>query len=163
MAARIAGAAKIVAIDLHDSRLALARDLGATDTLNPQRDDIVECLIGLTGYGIDYALDTTGAAKVIRQAVDSLAPKGTCGILGASAPGSEIVLDEVQFMSHGRRLMGIVEGESTPDTFIPTLIELHRQGRFPFDRMVTFYALADINKAIADSVDGRTVKAIVRM
>ncbi|WP_321931279.1 hypothetical protein [Paraburkholderia guartelaensis] len=68
-------------------------------------------------------LDTTGSAKVIRQAVDSLAPKGTCGVLGASAPGSEIVLDEVQFMSHGRRLMGIVEGDSTPDTFIPMLIE----------------------------------------
>jgi aryl-alcohol dehydrogenase len=163
MAARVVGATTIIAVDLHDERLELAMSLGATHTFNPARDDVVASLTALTGHGIHYALDTTGVARVIRQAVDSLAPRGTCGILGASAPGSEIVLDEVQFMSHGRRLMGIVEGEATPDTFIPTLIELHRQGRFPFDRMVKFYALADINKAISDSLEGRTVKAVVRM
>jgi aryl-alcohol dehydrogenase len=163
MAARVAGATTIVAIDLHDERLDFARSVGATHTLNPSRDDVVASLVALTGYGIDYALDTTGVAKVIRQAADSLAPRGTCGVLGASAPGTEIVLDEVHFMSGGRRLMGIVEGESDPDTFIPTLIELHRQGRFPFDRMVKFYPLDEINTAIADSLEGRTIKPIVRM
>jgi aryl-alcohol dehydrogenase len=63
----------------------------------------------------------------------------------------------------GERLLHCYEGEATPDTFIPTLIELHRQGRFPFDRMVRFYALADINKAIADSLEGHAVKAVIRM
>lgn len=163
MAARVVGATTIVAIDLHDERLEFARSVGATHTLNPARDDVVGSLIALTGYGIDYVLDTTGVARVIRQAADSLAPRGTCGILGASAPGTEIVLDEVHFMSGGRRLMGIVEGESNPDAFIPTLIELHRQGRFPFDRMVKFYPLGEINAAIADSLEGRTIKPIVRM
>jgi aryl-alcohol dehydrogenase len=163
MAARVVGATTIVAIDLHDERLDFARSVGATHTFNPSRDDVVASLVALTGYGIDYALDTTGVAKVIRQAADSLAPRGTCGVLGASAPGTEIVLDEVHFMSGGRRLIGIVEGESTPDSFIPELIELHRQGRFPFDRMVKFYALDEINTAIADSLEGRTIKPIVRM
>jgi aryl-alcohol dehydrogenase len=163
MAARVVGATTIVAIDLHDERLDFARSVGATHTLNPARDDVVAALIALTGYGIDYALDTTGVAKVIRQAADSLAPRGTCGVLGASAPGTEIVLDEVHFMSGGRRLMGIVEGESTPDTFIPTLIKLHALGMFPFERMVKFYSLEDINVAIADSLEGRTIKPIVRM
>ena len=163
MAARVAGATTIVAIDLHDERLDFARSVGATHTLNPSRDDVVASLLALTGYGVDYALDTTGVAKVIRQAADSLAPRGTCGVLGASAPGTEIVLDEVHFMSGGRRLMGIVEGESDPDTFIPMLIELHREGRFPFDRMVKFYPLDQINEAIADSLEGRTIKPIVRM
>ena len=59
--------------------------------------------------------------------------------------------------------MGIVEGESTPDTFIPTLIRLHQQGMFPFDRMVKFYAFDQINEAIADSLEGTTIKPIVRM
>ncbi|TKC92332.1 NAD(P)-dependent alcohol dehydrogenase [Trinickia terrae] len=163
MAARVVGATTIVAIDLHDERLDFARSVGATHTFNPSRDDVVASLIGLTGYGIDYALDTTGASKVIRQAADSLAPRGTCGVLGASAPGTEIVLDEVHFMSGGRRLMGIVEGESTPETFIPTLIKLHALGMFPFDRMVKFYELEQINDAIADSLEGRTIKPIVRM
>ena len=163
MAARVAGATTIVAIDLHDARLDFARSVGATHTLNPERDDVVAALIALTGYGIDYTLDTTGNAKVIRQAADSLAPHGTCGILGASAPGTEIVLDAVHFMSGGRRVMGIVEGESTPDTFIPTLIRLYQQGMFPFDRLVKFYPFDQINEAIADSLDGKTIKPIVRM
>jgi aryl-alcohol dehydrogenase len=83
--------------------------------------------------------------------------------LGASPAGSEVTLDEVHFMSGGRRLMGIVEGESRPDTFIPALIDLYRQGRFPFDRMVKFYALEQINEAMADSSSGRTIKPILRM
>jgi aryl-alcohol dehydrogenase len=66
-------------------------------------------------------------------------------------------------MSGGRRLMGIVEGESNPDTFIPMLAELYAQGRFPFDRLVTFYDFADINQAIHDSENGKAIKPIVRM
>jgi aryl-alcohol dehydrogenase len=163
MAARVVGATTIVAIDLHDERLILAEELGATHTLNPSRDNVREVLASLTDFGVNYALDTTGSANVIRQAVESLAPKGTCGILGASAPGSEIVLDEVGFMGLGRRLMGIVEGESNPDTFIPILINLYKQGRFPFDKMIKFYSLAEINKAVADSLEGHTIKAVVRM
>ena len=163
MAARVVGATRIVAIDLHDERLDFARSVGATHTLNPSRDDVVASLTALTGYGIDYALDTTGVSSVIRQGADSLAPRGTCGVLGASALGSEIVLDEVHFMSGGRRLMGIVEGESTPELFIPMLIDLYQQGRFPFDRMVKFYTLDEINAAIADSLEGRAIKPIVRM
>lgn len=93
----------------------------------------------------------------------SLAPMGTCGILGASAMGTEITLDEVHFMSGGRRLMGIVEGESVPEVFIPMLAELNAQGRFPFDRLVKFYSLDQINEAIHDSETGRTIKPIVRM
>jgi aryl-alcohol dehydrogenase len=66
-------------------------------------------------------------------------------------------------MSGGRRLIGIVEGESNPDTFIPTLIDLYKQGRFPFDRLVKFYAFSDINKAIHDSETGVAIKPILRM
>lgn len=163
MAARVAGARMIVAVDPNPERLAFAREVGATHVINPKETPAAEEILRLTGHGIDFALDTTGLAPVIRGAVESLAPRGTCGILGASGPGSEISLDEVHFMSGGRRLMGIVEGESTPETFIPMLIELYRQGRFPFDRMVKFYPLERINEAIADSEEGRTIKPIVTM
>ena len=60
--------------------------------------------------------------------------------------GTEITLDEVHFMSGGRRLMGIVEGESKPDMFIPELIELYRSGGFPFDKLVTFYEFDQITR-----------------
>ncbi|GGB98511.1 aryl-alcohol dehydrogenase [Marinobacterium zhoushanense] len=163
MAARVCGATTIVAVDMNNERLAFAKELGATHTLNPTNGDVTEAIMAITGHGLDYALDTTGLSQVIKGAVLSLAPRGSCGILGASAPGSEIVLDEVHFMSGGRRLIGIVEGEANPDTFIPMLIRLYQQGLFPFDKLVKFYPLEQINQAIADSESGITIKPIVRM
>jgi aryl-alcohol dehydrogenase len=66
-------------------------------------------------------------------------------------------------MSAGRKLVGIIEGNAIPEHFIPTLIELHRQGRFPFDAMIRFYPFTEINRAIADSESGRTVKPVLRL
>ena len=162
MAAKVAGASLLIAIDTNDARLALARELGATHIINPKQQAAGEEIMRITEYGVDYALDTTGFAGVIRDAVGSLAPRGSCGILGASAPGSEIVLDEVHFMSGGRRLMGIVEGESMPDTFIPELIELHRKGLFPFDKLIRFYPFEQINQAIYDTETGIAIKPVIR-
>lgn len=163
MAAKAEGAAQLVAIDTNDDRLEFARNVGATHTLNPLRDDVVAALLGVTGYGIDYVIDTTGIPAVMKNAVASLAPRGTCGILGASPMGTELTLDEVHFMSGGRRLVGIVEGSANPDEFIPHLIEMHRQGKFPFDRMVRFYPFSEINAAIHDSETGKSIKPIVRI
>jgi Zn-dependent alcohol dehydrogenases, class III len=163
MAAKAEGASIIVAIDTNDERLAFAKTVGATHSFNPTRDDVSTALIALTGYGIDYALDTTGIPAVMRSAVDSLAPRGACGILGASPMGTELTLDEVHFMSGGRRLVGIVEGSANPDEFIPRLIDMYRQGKFPFDCMVRFYPFAEINAAIRDSETGKTIKPIVRI
>lgn len=163
MAAKVVGATTIVAVDINDARLAFAREVGATHTFNSKQEDVVAALQKLPGGGLDFALDTTGLGAVIRSAVMCLAPRGTCGVLGASPMGSEITLDEVHFMSGGRRLIGIVEGESNPDLFIPTLVELHAQGRFPFDRMVKFYSLDQINNAIHDSETGVTIKPVLRI
>lgn len=163
MAAKVVGATTIVAVDVNDARLAFAREIGATQTINSKHENVVETLQKLPGVGVQFALDTTGLAAVIRNAVLCLAPRGSCGVLGASPMGSEITLDEVHFMSGGRRLVGIVEGESVPDLFIPTLVELHRQGHFPFDKMVKFYSLEQINDAIHDSETGRTIKPVLRI
>ncbi|PKO39302.1 MAG: NAD(P)-dependent alcohol dehydrogenase [Betaproteobacteria bacterium HGW-Betaproteobacteria-18] len=163
MAAKAKGAAQLVAVDTNDDRLAFAKTIGATHTFNPLRDDVVAALLAITGYGIDYAVDTTGIPAVMRNAVMSLAPRGTCGILGASPMGTELSLDEVHFMSGGRRLVGIVEGSANPDEFIPQLIEMYRRGDFPFDRMVRFYPFNEINAAIHDSETGKSIKPIVRI
>lgn len=163
MAAKVAGAREIIAIDTHPARLDFAAGIGATLTIDPTATPATERILARTGYGVDHAIDTTGIAAVIRNAVDSLAPRGTCGMIGASAPGSEISLDEVHFLSGGRRLVGIVEGGSLPDELIPKLIALHAEGRFPFDRMVKFYPFEDINLAIEDSEAGRCIKPILLM
>lgn len=163
MAARVVGATTILAVDMNDERLEVARDLGATHTVNPANANATEEIMKITGYGVNFALDTTGLPAVIRGAVESLAPMGTCGILGASGPDAEIVLNETHFMSAGRKLVGIVEGESNPDVFIPMLIDLYRKGRFPFDKLVRFYDFEKINDAIHDSETGLAIKPIVRM
>ncbi len=163
MAAKVVGASTIIAVDMNDERLKTARELGATHTINPVNANATEEIMKITGYGVNFALDTTGLPGVIRNAVESLAPMGTCGILGASGPDAEIVLNETHFMSAGRKLVGIVEGESNPDVFIPMLIDLYRQGRFPFDKLVRFYGFEEINQAIHDSETGVAIKPIVRM
>ena len=164
MAAQIQGASTIIAIDLNGDRLEMASKLGATHTFNPnETTDLVENIIELTTHGVTAALDTTGLPDVIRDAVLCLAPRGTCGILGACPPDFEVKLNELHFFSGGRKLIGIVEGSAYPDTLIPKLINYFEEGLFPFDRLVKFYDFEHINQAIEDSEKGKTIKAIVRM
>lgn len=163
MAAKAVGASTIIAVDVNEDRLQMAKELGATHTINPENITASEEVIKITGIGADFSLDTTGLPPVIRDAVESLANRGSCGILGAPVPESKIELDETHFMSGGRRLMGIVEGDSNPDTFIPMLADLHAKGLFPFDKLVKFYNLNQINDAIHDSETGVAIKPIIRM
>lgn len=163
LAARLTGAGTIVAVDLNPERLQLAREFGATHAIDAGREDVVEAIGRATDGGANFTLDTTGVASVVRRAVDVLAPRGTCGILAASTPGTEVAIDLIHLMTAGRRFRGIVEGESNPPVFIPSLIRLYQQGRFPFDRMISYYDFEQINEAIADSEHGRCVKAVVRM
>jgi aryl-alcohol dehydrogenase len=163
MAARVVGATTIIGVDLNAKRLELARELGATHTINAAEENVVDSIMRITGAGVHYALDTTASPKVIRQAVESMTLRGQCGLVGASSPGSEICLDVMHLMTAGRKVRGIVEGDSDPDIFIPQLIELQKQGRFPYDRMLKFYDMKDINQAISDSESGTVVKPIVRM
>jgi aryl-alcohol dehydrogenase len=122
-----------------------------THAIDPAAEDVVTALKTITGAGVDYALDTTGLASVIRHATDALAPRGRCAILGASKLGTELTLDAVHMMTGGRHLLGTVEGDSTPAQIIPEILTLYGQGRFPFDRMITWYPFSDINQAIADT------------
>ena len=65
-------------------------------------------------------------------------------------------------MTAGRRIQGIVEGDSNPDVFIPRMIEFYKQGRFPFDKLISFYPFENVNQAVDDSEHGRAVKPVVR-
>lgn len=161
MAARVAGCATIVAVDLNDTRLALARELGATHTINGKSDAVAAIQAITGGEGVQYALECTGLPAVVRQATDSLRLTGTCGIIGVSPLGTEVTLD-MNGLLFGRTVRGIIEGDSVPDIFIPQLIELWRQGRFPFDRLITFYPLSQIEEAAHASERGDVLKAVLR-
>jgi aryl-alcohol dehydrogenase len=163
MAARLVGAATIIAIDVHEDRLKVALELGATHAINARNESPVDRVMKITGSGVHYSLETSSLPVVIRQAVESLTWRGICGILGASPIGTEVSLDVIHLMTAGRKFRGIVEGESIPEIFIPQLIDLYMQGRFPFDKLIKFYPLAEINRAIEDSENGRTIKPVLRI
>lgn len=163
MAARVAGATTIIAVDVVPSRLELARELGATHTVNSRETDPVAAVRKISGGGVEYTLESSGRPEVLRQAIDALAIRGTCGIVGAPALGTEASFDVNGVMTTGKRIIGIIEGDSTPDLFIPALVELYMQGRFPFDKLVKFYPFDRINEAAEDSEKGITIKPIIRL
>jgi aryl-alcohol dehydrogenase len=164
MAARIVGCATIVAIDVIRERLELARELGATHTINAnESENVVEEVQGITSGGADYTLETSAVPAVLRQAVEALAPTGVCGLIGAAPLGTEVSLDMNDLLIPGKVVRGIVEGDSVPDIFIPRLVDLYAQGRFPFDRLVQYYSLDEINQAAEDAEKGATLKPVLRI
>jgi aryl-alcohol dehydrogenase len=163
MAARLVGASTIIAVDLNQERLAMARALGATHTIDPGKESALDAVKAISTAGVNFTFETTGIPAVIRTAVEALAPRGVCGMVGAAPLGTEVALDTMDIMTQGKTFRGIVEGEATSDVFIPQLIDLHMQGRFPFDRLIKFYPFDAINQAIEDSEAGRTIKPVIRM
>lgn len=163
LAAEAVGAGPVTVVDINPARLELALELGADHALDGRDGGVVERIREITGAGADYTLDTTANLTVMRQAVDALAPRGTCGLVGASRMGDELCLDAVALMSGGRVVRGVVEGDADPGVFIPRLIELYQAGRFPFDRLIAFYPFEAIGQAVADGESGRVVKPVVRM
>ncbi|MDP9440116.1 MAG: NAD(P)-dependent alcohol dehydrogenase [Actinomycetota bacterium] len=163
MAARIAGCTTIIGVDVKPKRLELASELGATHVINGAETDANEEIKAITGGGADYSIETTAVPTVLRQAVEVLAPLGTCGVIGAARLGTEVSLDMNDLLIPGKTVRGIVEGDSVPDVFIPRLVKLHAQGRFPFDRLVSFYDMDAINEAAHDAEGGGAIKPILRM
>ncbi len=164
MAADLKGCAEVVSIDLKENRLETAAELGATETINPESvDDVVDAVREYTDGGVDYALESTGVPDVAEQAVQTLTQRGTMGIVGAPALGTEASYDVNDLLINGRTITGIVEGDSMPQEFIPDLVDLYRQGKFPFDELVTYYDFEEIEQAVEDSESGDTIKPILRM
>jgi aryl-alcohol dehydrogenase len=163
MAARLVGAATIIAVDLHESRMKLAMELGATHAINGSRANPVEEIRKITGgAGTNFTFESTGVVSVLRQAIDALAPRGTCGFVGVTPADAEVSVNVADIMIAGRKIQGIGEGDSNPDLFIPRMIEFYKQGRFPFDRLISIYPFEEINTAIHDSENGKVVKPVVR-
>ncbi len=160
MAAKVASCGTIVAIDTDANRLALARELGATHGFNPVHENVVEHLQAMGG--MDYSLEITGIPSVFRQAVEVLKVPGTCGSIGGAPFGTDVCLDMGTIL-FGRTVRGIIMGDSIPDVFIPQLIALYNQGRFPFDRLITFYPFDQINQAIEDMLAKRAIKPVLRL
>jgi len=162
LAAQLTGATRIIVVDIAPARLALARELGATDVIDARTDDPVRAIVDLTGgAGAEYTLETSGVTQVLRQAVDALAVGGYCGVVGAPPFGSEASFDVSQMLDRNQHIVGINQGASVPRQFIPALIELHLRGRLPFERLVRTFPFADIEQAAQAALAGDVVKPVL--
>jgi aryl-alcohol dehydrogenase len=161
MAARLVGAARIIAVDLRADRLALARELGATDTIDAASGDAGQAVRELTGQGVDFSLNTTALPQVFTQALDCLTMRGTAAFV--TAPVGDWQPAMFAMLAGGRRLQGLLGGDAAPQFFIPLLIEYYRQGRWPLERLIRFYPFAEIARAFRDMEHGEAIKPVLRM
>lgn len=162
MAARLAGSSIIIAVDTQPTRLNIAMEVGATHTINATEQDTFATLRTIASSGVNFAIDTSGHLETIHKAIEHLAPRGICGLIN-TAKGCDMSANILQMVLGGRSVQGIHQGDSKPDVFIPLLIDLYAQGRFPFDKLIRFYDLPDINDAIADMEHGKAIKPVIRM
>jgi aryl-alcohol dehydrogenase len=153
----------VVAVDRVPERLDLAREFGATHTIDSRTEDPVAVIAEATrGRGLDYAIDTTAVPSVVRTAIDTLGIRGTCAVVGAPPAGTEVAF-EVQNLLPGKRIVGVTLGDAEPETLIPQLVELHRTGRLPLEKLIRHYSLSELDAAAKDMHSGRTVKPVIRM
>ena len=162
LGAVVCGCTTIIAVDILSDRLEKAKEFGATHIINSSEVDPVEAIREITGGGAEFTLECVGNPAVLRQAVDALPRCGVCGLLGTVPPGTEVTFD-MDLIMNGRTVRGIIEGDAIPDLFIPKLIELYRQGRFPFDKLIKFYPFEDINQAAEDMEKGLVIKPVLRI
>jgi aryl-alcohol dehydrogenase len=160
MAANVAHCGIIIAVDIQENRLELAKELGATHTINAKEGNIVERIKSITGGGVDHAVEASGRPENTRNAIDSLQLLGVAVQVGGSKLGTEATVD-LNTILFERTLSGFLMGRSVPQLYIPALIELYKKGRFPFDRLIKYYAFDEINQAFEDSAKGITIKPII--
>ena len=159
----LAGAGKIIAVDLLESRLEHAKRFGATHVVNASAGDPVEQIRDLTGgRGVDYAFEVVGLPITMRQAYDSLAKRGVAMVVGITPTTAEVTVPSLSLVYEERVLTGSLYGSAAPKTDIPRLIDLYRAGRLMLDELLTrSYPIEEINQAYDALQSGETLRSVV--
>ncbi|MBM4764770.1 NAD(P)-dependent alcohol dehydrogenase [Bacillus sp. B15-48] len=160
MAAKISGCTKIIAVDIHDNRLDLAKELGATHTINSKNINVVDAIRELTnGKGVNYSVDTTGVQAVVKDSIKVLAVGGSVAPLGM---GGDIDINIFEDLAmENRNIVGARIGKAVPQLSIRQMVEFYKEGNFAFDKLVKFYKFEDINEAADESSSGKVIKPIL--
>jgi aryl-alcohol dehydrogenase/geraniol dehydrogenase (NAD+) len=162
LGARAAGAGDVFVVEPSAKRRALALELGAAKAFDPRDgSNLVDDLKAASGGGLDHAIDTTALPAVVGQAINCILPGGVIGLVGIPAPDAAIPATLLDLLVKNVTLQPVVEGDANPQSFIPKLLALYQEGRFPFDRLITKYPFAQINEAIRDAERGEVVKPVL--
>jgi aryl-alcohol dehydrogenase len=163
MAARLTAATHIIAVDRLASRLSLATELGATETIDVSAGaDPVAAVLEICGGPADFGLDCAGNVSVLRQAADSVGMRGTVALIGGAPAGASFSLDHMSTL-WGKKVVGILGGEGRSVSLINTLITLNAQGRFAYDRLIEKFPLDRVNEALEASHRGDVIKPVLTM
>ena len=161
--AALAGAEKVIAVDLLESRLEHAKAFGATHAVNASAGDPVAQIRDLTGgRGVDYAFEVIGLPTTMRQAYDSLAKRGVAMVVGITPTTAEVTVSSLSLVYEERVLTGSLYGSAAPKTDSPRLIDLYRAGSLKLDELLTrSYPIEEINEAYRDLESGEKLRSVV--
>ena len=160
-AAKIAGAGRIIAVDLDPFKLDLAKLFGATDVLDAAEGDTVKRLVDMTSGGVQYAFECIGLKQTAEQSFSALRSGGTATLIGMIPVGTKIELHGVDFLRE-RRIQGCMMGSNRFRTDMPRLIEFYLQGRLKLDEMVSARIhLEDINEGFAALKKGGIARNVI--
>lgn len=161
--ARLAGAAKIIAVDIDDKKLATARRMGATHTVNSRTSDPVEAIRELTGgFGADVVIEAVGRPETYQQAFYARDLAGTVVLVGVPTPDMKLELPLLDVFGRGGALKSSWYGDCLPSRDFPMLVDLHQQGRIDLAAFVTeTIGLDEIEKAFERMHDGDVLRSVV--
>ena len=161
----LAGATTVIAVDLDERKLELARGFGATHTVNSRQDDVVEAVRALTGgFGADVVVDAVGRAETYEQAFYARDLAGTVVLVGVPTPDLTIELPLIDVFGRGGALKSSWYGDCLPSRDFPMLVDLYRQGRFPLDRFVSeTIGIGDVEDAFAKMQRGEVLRSVVTL
>lgn len=163
MGAVAAGANPVVAVDVLESKLALAREVGATHTVNAGNAAHVEEIRELTRGGVDYAFESVGSEKVLLAAYQATRRGGTTITMGLPAPDRQFSVPAVSLVAEERTVKGSYMGSAVPKRDIPRFIAMHEAGRLPVEKLLTrTIGLDEINPAFDMLARGEAVRQVVR-
>ncbi len=163
MAARRAGAGAIMVADVRDSRLEMARELGATDVFNPRSGAMDEWVLAQTGRGVGKLLETSGNAAAFESAIASLRTGGHMAYAILPSPMDEYTLKPMPLFEKAARFEALSFGNSVPHDLYPKMLEWWLAGEFPVDRLIAAFPFADINRAMECTRNGDVIKAVLIM
>ncbi|MGE0829494.1 MAG: NAD(P)-dependent alcohol dehydrogenase [Hyphomonadaceae bacterium] len=164
LAGVVQGCSPIIIVEPHEARRRLALDLGGTHAIDPGAGDIAAAVRAIVPEGVRYAFDTSGRDEAIEGAIGALGVLGAIALVaGSGLPTQRLPATIPAIVGGALTIKGVIEGSSDPDTFIPYMLRLHREGKFPFERLIKTFPFADINKAVEAQHRGEAVKVVLMM
>jgi S-(hydroxymethyl)glutathione dehydrogenase / alcohol dehydrogenase len=159
--ARIAGARQIIAVDQFESKLALAKRLGATDSVDASNRDAVEAIKELSGGGVDYSFEAVGNKKLAEQCFECIKPGGTATVIGMIPVGQKVELDGPKFLTE-RKIQGTNMGSNRFRIDMPRFVDYYLQGRLNLDDMISRRGkLEDVNEAFRAMKAGEVARTVL--